>query len=84
VLRVGLVIGPGEQHDAGPGEAGEVVHVPVGLVVVDPLAEPDHLLRAEMLKQHLLDLLARQLGVAVGVEQALFCGHHGALAVDVN
>ena len=58
--------------------------MPVGLVVVDAPAEPDHLLGAEVVEQRLLDLLARELGVAVGIEQALFGRHHGPLAVHVD
>ncbi len=65
MLRIGLVVGVGEQHDPGPREAGEVVDVPVGLVVVDAPAEPDHLLGAEMVEQRPLDLLAREPGIAV-------------------
>ncbi len=84
MLGVGLVLGPGQQHDAGPGEAGEVVDVAVGLVFVDAAAEPDHLLGAEVLVQRRLDLLARELGVAVAVEQALLGDQHRALAVDVD
>ena len=72
VLGVVLVVGPGQQHDPGPGEAGEVVDVAVGLVFEDAGAEPDHLLGAEVVEQDPLDLLLGELRVAVRVEQALF------------
>jgi hypothetical protein len=57
VLRVRLVPGPGQQDDAGASEAGEVVDVPVGLVLVDAAPQPDDLLGAEVFEQRPLDPL---------------------------
>jgi hypothetical protein len=84
VLRIGLVLGPGQQHHPRPREAGEVVDVAVGLVPEYAAPEPQHLLGAEVVEQLPFDLLAGELRVAVGVEQALFGGEHGPLAVDVD
>jgi hypothetical protein len=84
VLRVGAIVAPCEHHDTGAHEAGEVVDVAVRLVVDDAAPEPDDALGAEVVAQHALDLAARKRGVAVGVEQALFCCQHSALAVDVD
>ena len=84
MVRVRRVIAPGEHHDARPCEAGEVVHVAIGLVLRHAAAEPDHPLGAEVLEQHPLDLRTRAAGVAVGVQQALFGAQHRALAVDVD
>ena len=70
VLGVGLVVGPGQQHDPGPGEAGEVVDVAVGLVLEDAGAEPDDLLGAEVVEQAALDLLAaRAPGCGCGLSR---------------
>ena len=76
VLRVALVVGPRQRDDAGPHEAAEVVDVAVGLVVVHAAAEPDHPLDAEVVAQAALDLVAAQLRIAVGVEQALLGDEH--------
>src|SRR5271165_567480 len=84
MLGVGLVVAPGEQDHARAGKAGEVVDVPVGLVLVDAAAQPDHLARTDMVEQRPLDLLAGEPGVAISVQQALFGRDHGALAVDVD
>src|SRR5262249_7484749 len=40
VLRIALVIGPGETHLARTHEAAQVVHVPVGLVLEYAAAQP--------------------------------------------
>ena len=84
VAPVVLVLGDGGQHDAGPHEAGDVVDVAVGLVGVDALGQPDDLLDVQVVAQVLLDLLARQVRVAAGAEQALLGGDDGALAVHVE
>src|SRR5208283_2679950 len=57
---------------------------PVGLVVAETAAQPDHALGAEVLEQGPFDLLARAERVAVRVQQALFGRQHGSLSVDVD
>ena len=55
----------------------------VGVAVLgEALPQPHHVLDAQVVAQALLDLLARQLRVAVGVQQALLGGQQRALAVD--
>jgi hypothetical protein len=41
VLRIALVVRPGEHDFAGAREAAQVVDVTAGFVVDDPFAEPD-------------------------------------------
>jgi hypothetical protein len=71
MLRVALVVRPGERHDSRPHEATQVVDVPSGLVLVDPLAQPEDPVHAQVLAQVPLDLLARPAGIAIRVEEAL-------------
>ena len=56
----------------------------VGMVVEQPVAEPDDALEAEVALQPLLDLRRVEAGVAVGVEQALLGGEDGARSVAVD
>ena len=86
VLGVGLVLGPGDGHDAGADEARHVVHVAVDDLGVarHALPQPDDLLQAQEVLEQLLDALLAQVGVAAGVQQALLSHHEGALAVAVD
>ena len=71
------------QHLAGTREGGDEVDVAVGVAVLgEALAQPHHALDAQVVAQPLLDLLARQRRVAVGVQQALLGGQQRPLAVD--
>ena len=72
------------QHDAGTGEASDIVHVAAGLVVLQALTQPDDLAHAEVMRQPFLDLLAVEVGIAAGAQQALLGGQQRALAVDVD
>ena len=49
-----------------------------------PAPEPNHGAHAEIAAQHLLDVGARQVGIAIRIEQALLGGQAGSLTVDVN
>jgi hypothetical protein len=84
VVRIGGVRLHDRDHDVLGHEAGDVVDVPVGVVADDAVAQPQHLADAEQQPQALLDLGARQAGVAVLVQQALLGGQHRAGAVDVD
>src|SRR5208337_2796353 len=67
-------------------EAGEVVHVAVGVVAEDAFAEPDHVRRSEMRSKDFFVVLARHAGIALlhFAEQAFFGGEERAAAVDVD
>lgn len=65
-------------------EAGHVVDVTVRVVADNALAEPENLVRPEIFFQGLLDLRPVQLGIAVGVEQALLAGEQEAFAIHVD
>lgn len=75
-LRVISVIGPGQQHSPRPDKAAEVVHMAVCVEVsVDTPRQPDHLFYAQVLPQHLLDVVLAHFGVAILMQQALCCCH---------
>ena len=64
---VGIVLGRHRDGDtAGRDEAREIVDVAVGVIVEQPVAEPDHALEAEVALEPLLDLLARKRGCGSG------------------
>ena len=79
-----LVLRPDARDLAGCDEARDVVNVPVRLVGVDAVLDPQHLLAPEVFAQHLLDLFFRLVGVAALREQAHLSRQHRALSVDVN
>ena len=67
ILRVAL----DADHDRPlVDEAREIVDVPVGVVAGDALAEPDDVPLSVEALQVFLDLLAREIGIAVLVQQA--------------
>ena len=56
----------------------------VRMVVHQPAAEPEHAIDAEVRAQLRLDVAAREVRVAVRIEQALLGGDGEAGAVDVD
>ena len=82
-VRVFRASGRLADNHARGNEAREIVDMAVGVVVGQPLADPDHLLRAECLGQRRLRVLLRP-AIAVGVEQRLRRGENGALAVMLD
>lgn len=71
-LRIGHVVSPVEQHQAGPREAGHVVDMSAGVgVPVEAIWEPYELLDVEHLADVVLDPRLAALRVAVRVQQAL-------------
>ena len=82
---VGIVGGRrGQSHAAGSDEAGKIVHVPVGMVVLQAVAQPDDLGETQVLVQPLFDRGPVERRVAVRIEQALLGGQHHARAVAVD
>ena len=51
-------------------EAREIVHVAVGVVALDAVAQPEDVSHAEIVPEMALDLARLELRIAVGVEQA--------------
>lgn len=97
VLGVLLVVGPGHHDLAGLHEHTEVINVAVGIdITIQSTREPDdlqplvplaaqaYLLEAKGLLQVLLDLLLCQIRITVVIQEALFSGQQGALAIDGN
>ena len=79
-----LVLRPDAGDLAGRDETRDVVDVPVRLVRVDAVLDPQHLLAAEVVADHLLDLFFALIGVAALREQAHLGRQHRTLAVDVD
>ena len=84
VLRVVLVLRPCQHHLCRTHIGAHVVHMLVGLIVVDAPGQPDDLLCAEIVFQLLLDLGPAQLRVAATAQQTGFGGKDGALTVRVD
>ena len=82
---VRIVVAGGRLADdqARRHEAREVVDMAVGVIVRQPLVDPDRLLGAERFSQRRLRLLFLP-AVAVRVEQCLSGGENGALAVMLD
>ena len=83
-LRVILVVGPGKYHLARRRKGTDVVHMFVGLVLIDAPGQPQYLADAEILGQGGINLLPAQGGVAACTEQAGFGSEEGALAVHMD
>ena len=56
----------------------------IGMIIDETFAKPQHTLDAKICTQSFLYLLARQAGVAVGIEQALLSRDEQASAVHIN
>ena len=84
VLRVVLVVRPREHDLARRGKRADIVHVLVGLVVVNAARQPDHLADAEIIAQYPLDLRLRQVGVTAGAQQARLGNERRPLAVRMD
>ncbi|MND07128.1 hypothetical protein D3C83_289270 [compost metagenome] len=54
----------------------------VGLIVGEAAPKPNDLVHTKEKREPLLDLLARQIGIAVRVEKALLRRHERAAPVD--
>ena len=79
-----LVLRPDARDLAGRDETRDVVDVPVRLVGVDAVLDPQHLLTAEVVAKHLLDLFFRLVGVAAFRQQTHLGRQHRTFAVDVD
>ena len=85
MLRVASVVGPVQRDHTGLHETGQVVDVAAGFVVDDALAEPDHVAHAEVGPAGVRSICGRsEIGIAIGVEQALFGDQRRTLAIDVD
>ena len=56
----------------------------IGVIVDQPVAEPEHPVKAEHTGEFRLDLIAGHRRIAIGIEQALLGGgdQSGAVAID--
>src|SRR4029453_17664761 len=69
VIWIALVALDPDGDRARIDEAREIVDVAIGVVALDALAEPDHVLLAVVVAQVFLDALLRYLGVAIPIQQ---------------
>ena len=85
-LVVAVVFVALDSGDDGVGgdETAQVVDMTVGVVAVDAVTQPDDIVQSIVVAQITLDVGLRQLGVAVGIEQARGGGEHIADAVEVD
>jgi hypothetical protein len=74
----------GDRDHAFRHEAGEIVDMAVGMVVEQAAAEPQQPIDAEMVGEPRLNVGAREIGVAIGIEQALLGGDGKPGAVDID
>ena len=79
-----LVLRPDARDLAGRDEARDIVNVPVRLIRVDAVLDPQHLLAAKVVAKHLLDLFFALVGVAAFRQQTHLGRQHRTFAVDVN
>ena len=79
-----FILRPDARDLARGDKARHIVDVPVRLVWVDAVFDPQHLLAAEVFAQHFFDLFLALIRVAPLGEQAHLCRQHRALAVDVD
>jgi hypothetical protein len=60
------VVAPLHHEHTGSSERGDVVDVSVGVAVErEPVRQPQHVARAELVREDVLDVALRQVGVAV-------------------
>jgi len=76
--------GNSDDDRAGRRKAGDVVDVSIGLDIRETAAEPDHSANPEIKFETLLYRFTRELGIAVGIEQALLRREQGPLAVHMQ
>ena len=84
ILRVAFVVRPCEHSLAWCSKRAHIVHMLIGLVVIDAVRQPDHLGNAQIVTQRALDLGFGQIRVASRGEQARLSHKRGALAVHVD
>ena len=83
-IRVVLVLLDGRQDGIPGNEACDVVHMAVGVVAFDAIAEPEDGFHAEGGAEFFFDRVAAEGWIAVGVEEAAFGGEERAFAVGVD
>ena len=79
LVRIGLI-----EHHPRPGEAGESIHVSIGLVLIPVTGEPDNLLCPEGGADLALGMLTRKPRIAVVVEDHRLRGEHRPLAIHME
>ncbi len=84
VVRITLAHRHRTGDDARRDKAGQVVDVAVGVVVQQAVTEPQHLARAQRLRQRRPGRGLAPAGVAVGVQQALARGDDRPLTVVIQ
>ena len=83
-VRIVLILLDRCDDRAGADETGDVIHMPVRIVTLDAIPEPQDRCDAEIFAEFFFNRRAVFGGVAVGIEKAAFGGEHRALAVHID
>ncbi len=84
VLHVRPVLRPGQHHLPRRGEGADVVHMLVGLVIVDAPGQPEDLRYVQIRPQHLLNLFPGKRRIPPSAQQAALRHHAGSLPVHMD
>ena len=84
MIDVGWIVLDHRHDGAFVHEPGDVVDVPISVISLDAVSQPQNVADAQIVAQILLNLCLRQLWIAVGVEQAGGGGEQAAETVDVE
>ena len=84
VVGVGGILLDDGDHGPRIRESGEVIHMTVGIVTDDAVAEPEDVGDAEIVPEARLDLAPGEAGIPVGVQQTGLGGEQRAGAVHVD
>ena len=81
------IVRPGrarQRQPIGRDKPGQIVDMAIGVIVDQPLAQPQHPVKAEIARQPHFEIGARQMRIAIGIEQALFGRRDqpGAIAIE--
>ena len=84
VLRIALVVGPGQHDFARLHEGAQVVDVTVSLILDDALAQPDDIRHAQIFVQQDFQLPLVHVRIAIRIREAFFGRDERAFAIHMN
>jgi len=84
MIRV-LGVGFNNRRDHPRGKkAGQIIDMPVGIVTLETLAQPDNLSDTQPLRKSCFNFRSRQRGITVGMKKTLFSGEKSVLSVGIE
>ena len=80
------IIAAGFRNDqfARPNKPRQIIDMAIGMIVDQPITQPQNPIKAEVVMQGLFDLFPRQIWVAIGVEQTLLGRDDKAGSIAIN